>query len=348
MKKLFCVFLTVSLATTALLPSLWGCNSANKPAETTDVIVNVPTAAPTPKESDVPEVEPTDAVTDAPTDAITDAPTSVPTSAPTSVPTAAPTAAPTAVPKPTSNPNGHVSIGTPTKPARFTMPTDLYGIDAKTCEKWFSDAVFVGDSITLGWKNYNNLMLKEQGDFFGNTRFFCEGSYGVRNALVPISSESLHPVYGGSKRYIWDAVSLMKAKKVFLLFGLNDITLLGVDGTAEKFEELINKIVEVNPGVRIHIISAMYMYKGSEREKLNNKNIYLLNQKLAALCNRRSWEFVNIASHLIDENGFVPDEYSSDHYVHQTYKAYEVWADVLRSVAARHLNGITPVVFDTP
>ena len=71
----------------------------------------------------------------------------------------------------------------------------------------------------------------------------------------------------------------------------------------------------------------------------------MLNRGIAEICNELNIPFINIASHLIDEEGFVPDEYSSDHYVHQTYAAYDVWAEVLRSVAARELKGIAHPVF---
>lgn len=111
-------------------------------------------------------------------------------------------------PTPTEAPDNEsiVSLGSETAPARNTMPTETYGLSNTECESWFSDAVFIGDSITIGWKNYNNRMLEKNPEFFGNTRFLCEGSYGVGHALEPISDSSLHPVYGGEQCYIWDAV----------------------------------------------------------------------------------------------------------------------------------------------
>ena len=226
------------------------------------------------------------------------------------------------------------------------MPTETYGLSNTECESWFSDAVFIGDSITIGWKNYNNRMLEKNPEFFGNTRFLCEGSYGVGHALEPISDSSLHPVYGGEQCYIWDAVKKMGAKKVFILFGLNDISIWGVQGTADNYAEVISNIRRESPETEIYVISAMYMFKGSEREKLNNKNIYALNKLLAEMCRENGYEFVNIASNLIDEGGFLPKEYCSDNYVHQTYSAYAVWADVLRSLAARHITGQGRLVFE--
>lgn len=231
-------------------------------------------------------------------------------------------------------------------PQRHTMPMELYGISPYDCEWWFSDCVFVGDSIMIGWKNYNTQMMAEGADeFFGNTRFFCEGSYGYGHALEPVTEDSLHPMFAGEKHSIEDALSLMNAKKAFICFGLNDIGIYGVDGTVKNFEELLTRIYKKNPNIDLYIISAMYMYKGSEKPKLNNENILMLNIKLAEFCNNNEIPFINIAGELIDENGFVTDKYSSDKYVHQTYAADEVWAEVLRSVAARELAGIVHPIF---
>lgn len=244
------------------------------------------------------------------------------------------------------NPGTIMLQGSNGLPQRNTMPKELYGISTSDCESWFSDCVFVGDSIMIGWKNYNTLMIeKGNADFFGNTRFFCEGSYGYGHALEPVTEDSLHPMYAGEKHSIEDALLLMNAKKAFICFGLNDIGIYGVDGTVKNFEELLRRIYEKNPNIDLYIISAMYMYKGSEKPKLNNENILMLNIELAEYCNDNEIPFINIAGELIDENGFVPDKYSSDKYVHQTYAAYEVWAEVLRSVAAREIAGMVHPMF---
>ncbi len=236
--------------------------------------------------------------------------------------------------------SGYIYIEDNGVPARDTMPTDLNGLSEGECEAWFSDCVFIGDSIMLGWKNYNSLMLQKDGTFFGNTRFFCEGSYGFGHALEPVTDDSLHPMYGGQKCSVGEAINLMSAEKAFICFGLNDLSIYGVDGTLTNCEELIMRIYDEAPWVDLYFISAMYMYKGSERNILNNSNIMKLNQGIAKICDKYDITFVNIASNLIDENGYVPDKFSSDQYVHQTYAAYDVWAAVLRSTASRAIVGI--------
>lgn len=101
--------------------------------------------------------------------------------------------------------------------AGFPMPC-LSGIQSPS----------VGKTITIACS-------KKIPNFSEITRFLCEGSYGVGHALEPISDSSLHPVYGGEQCYIWDAVKKMGAKKVFILFGLNDISIWGVQGTADNY-----------------------------------------------------------------------------------------------------------------
>ena len=282
-----------------------------------DIIeVNVPTAAPE--------------ITDAPV--ITEQPTQEPTV--TEAPTEAPTAAPTEVPGPTAEP------GLPDGQVLYlnTMPLDLYGVSESDAEAWFADAVFVGDSIMLGWKNYNNNQLAGNPQFFGPTHFLCEGSYGAGHALEPVSDNSLHPLYQGQQHLLWESIKMMGAKKVFICFGLNDVAIYGVEGTANNFRTLCDNIVKESPDVQIYLISAMYLIDDSNMKALTNANLRKLNGLLRELCDEKGYQFIDIASHLVGPDGYLKPEYCSDNYVHQTTAAYVVWAQILRSVAARDIT----------
>ncbi|MCR5808562.1 MAG: hypothetical protein K6G56_03270 [Clostridiales bacterium] len=252
----------------------------------------------------------------------------------TEVPTEAPTPDPGYTPEPTKVPElpeGQVLW-------LKTMPTDLYGISEAEAEAWFADAVFVGDSIMLGWKNYNNSMLTSNPDFFGQTHFLCEGSYGAGHALEPVTDKSLHPIYQGEQRLLWDSIQMMGAKKVFICFGLNDVAIYGVEGTANNFQTLCRKIVDASPDVKIYIISAMYLIDDSNMKMLTNANLRKLNTLLRKVCEQNGYMFVDIASHLVGEDGYLLPEYCSDNYVHQTPAAYKEWAKILRSLAAHDIK----------
>ena len=220
----------------------------------------------------------------------------VPTKAPAGVdPTAAPTDEPTADPDFTPAPTAVPPLPAGQLLWLNTMPLDMYGVTMADAEDWFKDAVFIGDSIMLGWKNYNNKHLETDGLFFGPTHFLCEGSYGAGHALEPVSDKSLHPLYQGEQRQLWDSIQMMGAKKAFICFGLNDVAIYGVEGTAQNFETLCGKIKEKSPDVKIYIISSMYLMDDSHQKKLTNENLRLLNGLLRELCERQGYKFVDIA-----------------------------------------------------
>lgn len=200
-------------------------------------------------------------------------------------------------------------------------------------DSFFENSVFVGDSVMMGFRNY---ILRQEDGFMGNPEFLVSGSYSLRMALNPVSENTIHPVYQGKQQLIWDAMAMLGVKKAFIALGLNDIGMLSVEDTYENYQKVIAAIYEANPDIAIYVISTTNIYNGSEVGNLNNENVRLLNQKMKNYCARSKEEFIDIADYLIDENGYLKDEYCSDNYVHQTPAAYDIWVQVLREFASKH------------
>ena len=96
-------------------------------------------------------------------------PTTRPT-APTTQPTA-PTTQPTA---PTTQPTAPTTQ--PTAPTtQPTAPTEPFDVEA-----FFAETVFIGDSVTLGMRNY----CMNHKDALPGVTFLCAGSYAVRHAIA--------------------------------------------------------------------------------------------------------------------------------------------------------------------
>lgn len=204
-------------------------------------------------------------------------------------------------------------------------------IIAENVDDFFQNSVFIGDSVMMGFRNY--VMGQEPG-FLSSPEFLVSGSFSVRMALTDISSTTIHPIYQGEQRYIWDSISMMGAKKAFLFFGLNDIGMEGVDGAYTNYIKVIEKIKEQVPETELYVISTTNMLASSERKSLNNENIRLLNQKMEEYCYGADVGYIDIASFLVDETGGLKEEFCSDNYVHQTQSAYEIWIKVLRGYAS--------------
>lgn len=204
-------------------------------------------------------------------------------------------------------------------------------------DEYFKDAVFVGDSIMLGFRNY--AMKRQEDAFLSGLQFLAAGSFSANNSLWDLGNkESVHPVYKGEPRYVWDSISMMGCKKVFIMLGMNDLNVTGLEGTWEKYEELLGKIEESSPGVEIHIMSMTYILHGKEVGKLENNTIREYNDMLREMARENGLGFINIADALADENGDLAAEYCSDEFAHQNAEAYDVWVSELRSYAKEQMG----------
>ncbi len=200
---------------------------------------------------------------------------------------------------------------------------------------FFDDAVFVGDSVSLKL-NYYVSDQRSYGDCLGKAKFLTSGSLGSAQALLAVSSESLHPTYQGEKLAIEDTIAKIGAKKVFIMLGMNDIAVYGIEGSLDNYEELVSNILAKTPDAVIYAQSCTPMAVGCERSVLNNKNIVKYNNALKQRCEENGWRYMDIYSVVVDENGYLRNDYCSDpddmgiHFMDAGCKA---WVDYLMNNA---------------
>ena len=227
----------------------------------------------------------------------------------------------------------------------LTVPppsTDTLDYTETEVDEFFSDAVFVGDSISLGWRNYVTSKRASNPAFLEGAQFLVSGSLGAESALWDISSDSVHPTWLGSQMQLWDSIPLTGAKKVFIMFGLNDVGRysdldMGISMAVSNYDDLIDKIKANAPDVEVYIISATYVIEGGEMGKVTSANLRKLNEALIDYCEDEDIEFINFADALADSNGNLASEYCSDGYVHQTNAAYDMWTALLRGYATSEM-----------
>ena len=95
---------------------------------------------------------------------------------------------------------------------------------------YYGDSVFVGDSIMVGFRNYS----AKQQSFVHDIQFLAVGSYSAFNAMKPVAGDNVHPMYKGKKCQVWDAIPLTDSKRAFILLGMNDISILGLEGARDQ------------------------------------------------------------------------------------------------------------------
>lgn len=216
-----------------------------------------------------------------------------------------------------------------------SLPTDpdtLQGAVDQADWSWFDDAVVIGDSVTLKLKNYVVAQRQSDPDFFGKGQFLASGSLGSGNALWEVSDQSVHPTFQGEKLPLEQSVPKTGAKKVYLMLGVNDVAVYGIDGSIENYKTLLDLIQEADPEVEFYIQSATPICQGAEKGALTNATLEEYNQKLEEMCRERDLHFIDVARVLRDGEGFLPREYCSDPDgmgIHLTDPACRMWLGYL-------------------
>lgn len=260
------------------------------------------------------------------------------TQAPTAIPTPTPTPEPTATPEPTLSPDEIFELSYPAKYKIIsgTMQTNhALGLPEgpKVDDSFFKDTCFVGDSVTLGLRNYVMEMRKKgYPNLLSNASFLCTGSFGVHDALAKVTKDSLHPTYKGKKMTVEEALSKRKIKKVYIMLGMNDVAGVGPAKTVSNMGQFIQRIQEKNPGIQIFIQSATPRMHGLEpgTGTLFKYDIQLYEALLKAKL--ENVYFVDIAYVMRDDSGRLRGSYCSDpdgKAMHFNGEACKVWIEYL-------------------
>ena len=213
--------------------------------------------------------------------------------------------------------------------------TDTEGIFAKNGiyfklgpvdQTYFSDALFIGDSRTVG--------LCEYGGLKGNAEFLAKESINVYNIL----DKELH--FTDNEADSWDdtvenILSERTYGKIYVALGVNE---LGIGNTYmyyEKYRELLELIREKQPDALIYIQGIMHVSyeKSSSDSCRNNTVIWQRNYAISTLANGRDIYYIDMNPYVCDASGDLISDLSGDG-IHLKASAYERWDRSLMENAA--------------
>lgn len=196
--------------------------------------------------------------------------------------------------------------------------------------EYFSDSMFVGDSVLLGFKNYAR---KFDPPALDNTFFYGAVGYSASNSCSAVTEKSIHPTYGGQQMQPYYVAKYREIGKVFLVYGHNDLAGFPIDKIIPQFDKLISRFKRECPDIEIYIVSTMYVWKGTDNYELNNENVELLNQAFKEYCendeNGYGAKYIELASYLGNPEEGIDAIFSLDKYCHINEPAYEIWVRLL-------------------
>ena len=195
-------------------------------------------------------------------------------------------------------------------------------------EQWFDDAVFVGNSRTQGLLLYTGLTAASYADV-GLTVETAFTSAGFNDpAPEPDAEES--GAAAPEKVTAAQALERDQYRKVYLMFGINELGWSSEDVFFDKYGSLIDTIRSSHPDAQIYVQSILPVSADKQKETayLNNGRIEAFNARLQQLAEEKEVFYLDVASVFRDENGALPAELSNDG-VHLKKDGFLAWKGYL-------------------
>ncbi len=180
-------------------------------------------------------------------------------------------------------------------------------------ESYFEDALIIGDSRSLGIKEYGNLE---------GATFFVKEAMSIYN----LWKKEL-PVGELGEITLEKLLESHTYGKIYIMLGYNE---LGYDAnhTAERYKETLDRIHEMEPDAIIYICSNLHVTEelSSVDAMYNNEKINIYNKKLEAFADQKTYFYLEVNGPFDDENGNLRKECSGDK-VHLYAKYYREWSE---------------------
>ncbi len=236
---------------------------------------------------------------------------------PAAVPTDEPTEIPTQEVKPTDTLKPTKPVET--KPAETKAPKPSKDLTPVS----FNDTLFVGDSRTVGIREYSGLKGAD---------FFC--SVGMN--VFDVTGESLS-VDGVGNVTLSQLLSKKQYSKVYIMLGINEVG-YPHSSVVDKYSKVLDLIKEKQPNASIIIEANLHVSKSrSDSDKVvNNASINDLNTKLSALADGSKVFYIDANTIFDDASGSLSSDMTSDG-THLYAKYYPTWVEWISTETAKYI-----------
>lgn len=183
---------------------------------------------------------------------------------------------------------------------------------------YFNDAIFLGDSRTLGISDYAGL---------DDADFYCDNGMTIFKLLKP---EGVTCQKTGRKEDISFVLQQKQYGKIYIMLGLNELGYGNTEKYLDKYGEVVNQIREWQPDAIIYIMANLHISKekNNPETEFNNININDKNAASASLANGTDIFYLDANPLFTDSEGFLNAELSFDG-VHLYAQHYGAWREFL-------------------
>lgn len=178
---------------------------------------------------------------------------------------------------------------------------------------YFDNALFIGDSRTVGLREYGNL---------GNAEVVADSGMNVYKIF-----EKEFVTVSGEKKQLETILLERQFGKIYLMLGINE---LGYDfeRTVSRYAELLTRIRELQPEAIVFLEANLHITgkKSEESPIYTNENINRFNQAVKQMADGQCVFWLDVNELFDDRDGNLAEEYTVDH-AHVLGKYYIDWVD---------------------
>ena len=188
-------------------------------------------------------------------------------------------------------------------------------------KEYFDDALFIGDSRTVGISEYGDL---------NNAIFFANTGMSVYNVFEKNVSV---PQVGKLK--LEQLLTYKKFGKIYIMLGINELG-YNQEKTLKKYKDLLKFVQEKQSNAIIYIEANLHVTaeRSNKDKTINNININKINNEISQLADNEKIFFIDVNEKFDDENGNLSSNYTQDN-VHIYAKYYKEWSDWLSQNAVK-------------
>ena len=190
-------------------------------------------------------------------------------------------------------------------------------------DEYFADAVFIGDSRTVGLYEYGE--LQDISAFYASTGLTVHKLFTAEIVEVP-----------GQKKKITveEALSGQQFAKIYFMIGINEMGTGTVESFLQAYEESVVHLRELQPDAVIYLQGIMQVTaeRSAQGDYITNEGIDARNQGIAALADNETIFYLDVNEVVCDEDGAMISDYTYDG-VHLKAQYIALWKDYLKNHA---------------
>ncbi len=203
----------------------------------------------------------------------------------------------------------------------YRNPEDV--VYATVEDDYFSDAVFIGDSRTVG--------LYEYGGLLDVATFYASKGLTIFNLLT---AEIVETGDERGKITVEEALSERQFAKIYLMVGINEMGTGDLERFLTKYQEVVTRLQELQPDAILYLqaIIKVTTDRSNKGDYINNEGIVARNEGIANMADNVKSYYLDVNPLICDEDGGMIKDYTSDG-VHLKAKYIPIWKDFLKEHA---------------